>query len=146
MLDVFRSQDREGHHHFLHRKSAMLEGVAIELHIVVVVIGISKEARARGKDVSRGKIRRREFQRSRVAHLIYFFCRIVEIFSQLIAQVRVHIAVTHHFAGAIHANRTVVSGQNDLCVTLRQATEEFANGRMAEPRERDGTIGGLIGR
>ena len=124
----------------------MLEGVAIELHIVVVVIGISKEARARGKDVSRGKIGRRKFQSSRIAHLIDFFWRIVEVFSQLIAQIRVHIAVAHHFAGAIHANRTVVSGEDDFSITLRQATKEFANGRMAEPRERDGTISCFVGR
>ena len=97
----------------------MLEGVAIELHIVVVVIGISKEARARGKDVSRGKIGRREFQRSRVAHLIDFFWRIVEVFSQLIAQIRVHIAVANHLAGAIHTNRTVVSGEDDFSITFR---------------------------
>mgnify|MGYP006979103168 CR=1 FL=1 len=48
---TLRAERDERNEHLFHRDAAVLEGVAVVLYVVVVVVGVSKEAITRGKDV-----------------------------------------------------------------------------------------------
>ncbi len=90
-----RSQRHKGDEHFLHGDAAVLEGILIILHIMVVIIRIGKEAGTRGKDVGGRKVRLRELKGSRMANFIDLLGIVGKILSHLVAQVGVDIAVTY---------------------------------------------------
>lgn len=57
-----RRQRDERYQHLLHRYSSVLKGVRIVGDVVIVVVGIDKVVLARGKDVLRTDVGRRQVQ------------------------------------------------------------------------------------
>ena len=65
---TLRAERDERNEHLFHRDAAVLESVAVVLYVVVVVVGVSKEAITRGKNVRRAEVWLREEQVLRIAH------------------------------------------------------------------------------
>jgi len=58
----------DGYHHLFERDAAVLEGVAVVADVVVVVVGIGKEGVARGEDIARREVGRRQLGFLRFAY------------------------------------------------------------------------------
>ena len=69
---------------------------------------------------------------------------VTQVLTQLITQVGIGIPVAHNLHGLRTADTAVIGGDDDLAILLCQLTEEFGDDRMAEPGERDRTVGTLI--
>ena len=124
----------------------MLEGVAVVAHIVIVVVGIGEEAVAAGEDVTCRQVRRREHSTMRIGDFKDFLGVVVQVLSQLVAQVGIRILVALHADGVLATNAAVVRSEDDVVVALCQGTEEITNSRVAEPTECDAAVGCFIGR
>ena len=111
----------------------MLEGVFVVTDIVIIVVGIGEEGVAGGKDICRAYIGCGEMSLARVFDFIDFLGIIVEVLTQLIAQVGIGVAVTDNLHGAVGSDGAVVGGEYYGVVALRQEFEEFGEHGVTEP-------------
>ena len=68
----------------------------------------------------------------------------VEVLAELIAQVGIGVAVTDNLHRLAATYGAVVGGDDDAVVGLRQCLEELAHYSVAEPREGDAAVCGLV--
>ena len=122
----------------------MLEGVAIVLHVVVVVVGIGKERVSRSEGVGRAHIGSRQLSFFGRFDGEDLFGVVVEVLSQFISQIGVGVAVTDDLDGLLTTDGTMVSGKDDAVIALRQQSEKLADDRVAEPALRDAAVGSLV--
>ena len=118
----------------------MLERVLVVGHVVVVIVGIGKEAVACGKDIAGADIGRRQMGLAGVLDDKEFLIVVGQVLAELVAEIGVGVAVAdylHWFAGA---HRTMVGGDYDAIVALRKQFEEVGDCRMAKPTEGDAAI------
>ena len=86
----------------------MLEGVLVITYIIIVVIGIGKERITRSKHITGREVRCRQLGLFRVLDDKKVLRVVAEVLAELIAQVRIGIAVTNNLLGLRTANRTVI--------------------------------------
>ena len=118
----------------------MLEGVLIILHVIIIIVGIGKEAVARSKDVGRRELGRRQTHLERLAHLKHFAIVVAHLAPHLVAQVGVQAALAHHLRGRAHADAAVVGGQHQGVAAVGQRPEEGLHRRVLEPRKGDAAL------
>src|SRR5574344_1010266 len=122
----------------------MLEGILVIAHVIIVVVGVSKEAVARSKHVTGGDIRRRQLSFLGFFNGKEVFVIIGQILAQLVSQVGIGIAVTHNLNRFIGTYAAMIGSYHYLAVGLRQHLKQISNDRMAEPAQGDGAIGTLV--
>ena len=82
----------------------MLERVFVVRHVIIVIVGIGKEAIARGKHVAGTDVWRGQLRLVRLFDGKHFLGIIVEVLAQLIAKVRIGVTVPDDFDGLGGAN------------------------------------------
>ena len=95
----------------------MLEGILVKVHKLVVVVGVHKKVAVLSEHVGCTYVDFRKENVGRVAHFKYFFWIVIEVFSGLISQVRVGVAITNDLDWIFYANGSVV-GRNDECAVV----------------------------
>ena len=118
----------------------MLEGVAVVLDVVVVVVGVGKEVLVLGEDVGRADVGGWQACLAGVADFVDLLGIVGKVLAQFVAQVGVGVLVAHHFHGVVGTHGTVVGGQDYAAIHGCQRAEEFGHGRMAEPTLRDAAV------
>jgi hypothetical protein len=53
LIHLFRFQVGEWNNHFLQRHAPVLEGIAVVIHVIIVIVGVRKEVVFQRKDVGR---------------------------------------------------------------------------------------------
>ncbi len=139
-----RCQRDERNEHFLHRDAAVLEGILVVLHIIVVIIRIGEETVARGKYIRGTQVRCRQLGTLRLLDGENFLALVSQILAQLVAQVGVRIAVAYNLDRFRCPDAAVVGGEHYLVIALRKELEELGENRMAEPALRDAAVGTLV--
>ena len=122
----------------------MLEGTFIEGGVVIVVVGVSKEAVAEGQHVGAAEVGAGQLHLLRRAQFNHFALLVAEILADLEAQVGVGLPVADDFHRGVDLHAAVVGGDDDAVAAAGDLAEELANGGVAEPAERDAAEGGLV--
>lgn len=144
-VSVFRSERNERDEHLFERYSAMLESAGVILGVIIEIIGITEEILPCAEDVGRGDIRRRKAKGLRVGHCINILRLADECLAHLVSEVGIGVFVGRNGDGAAYADGSMIGSEYHLVAQGGKATEEFAGGRMAEPRLGKGTVSGFIG-
>lgn len=98
--------------HFLQAYTAVLEGIAVIIGKVIIVIGITQVQVAFGKDERRIYIRNRQPGFSRVTECQYVLCVIVQVAAMLVAQVSRGLLISDHFHRRIYPHTSMVSSHH----------------------------------
>ena len=111
---VLTGHPDDGDDHFFHADTAVLESITVIIDVIVIVIGVAKEAIALCKNKGRvdgGDGKSRFF---RVPEGQHFFGLIVKIAAMLIPQVGSGLFVTDHLKGAFYANAAMIGGEDEI--------------------------------
>ena len=92
----------------------MLEGVAVELCVVVEVIGVCKEVIARTEDITAADIGAGQSDLLGAGDLEAVLRLAVECFAHFVAKVGIGVLVTDDLHGVGYARGAVVGGEYDL--------------------------------
>ena len=123
----------------------MLEGVAVVGDVVVVVVGVGEEVVAPGEDVGCADVGLGKEHAAWLLDFIDLLGIVGKALAQLVAEIGVDGAVAHDLYGIADADAAVVGGDDDAVVGVGQAAHELAEGGVAEPREGERAVGGLVG-
>src|SRR5690554_1206469 len=138
-------QNCKRNEHLFHGNAAVLEAVLVIAYIVVVIVGVGKEVVARSKNVGGRHIGLWQKDAFGLAYLVNRAGVVGQVFSLLVAQVGIGVAVAHHLYGILYPYGAVVGGYHHLYLVVGQASEQFKQGRMLEPGKGEGAVGGLVG-
>ena len=94
----------------------MLEGVFRILHVVVEVVGVRKEAVARGKDVGGREVGRGKSEALGFFNLKHLLGVVIKVLTQLITQVGIHIFIPYYAHRLVCTDRTVVGSDDDVVI------------------------------
>ena len=122
----------------------MLESILIVRHVIVVVIGVSKERIARSEYVTCTEIRGWQLCLMRILDSENLLSIIVKTLSQLITKVRIRIAITDNLHWINRPNGSVISCDYHLIVRLCQLLDDVCKDAMLEPAKCNGAIGTLV--
>ena len=92
----------------------MLEGVAVELRVVVEVVGVGKEIVARTEYVAATNVRTWQSHLLRLGYLKAILGLAVKGFPHFVTEVGVGAFVSDNLYGVIHTCGAMVGGQHDL--------------------------------
>ena len=104
--------------HLFHTDTPMLERIFVVRYVIIVVVGVGKEAVSCGENVAGANVWRRQLGLVRLFDGKNLFSVIVQVLAQLITKVGVSIAVAHYLYGFRGAYRTVVGCENHGEITL----------------------------
>ena len=102
----------------------MLECACVILHVIVIIVGIGEEILIAGVDECARQVGCRKTELLGIVHLIYLLWIIIQIFTYLITQVGVGVAVAHHLYRIVHTDSAVVGGDNHLESQLSHTPED----------------------
>ena len=122
----------------------MLEGVAIELCVVVEVAGVRKEIIAGAEHIAAADIRARQSHLLGAGNLEAVLGLAVERFAHFVAQVGVGVLIANNLHSVGHARRAMVGGQHHFVAHRSNTTEHLGRRRVAQPTECETTVGCLI--
>lgn len=109
----------------------MLEGVAIELCVVVEVVGVRKEIIAGTEDIAAADIGARQSHLLGAGDFKAVLGLAVECFAHFVAQVGVGVLIANNLHGVGHARRAVVGGQHHFVAQRSDTAEHLGRRRMA---------------
>ena len=98
----------------------MLERVFIIRHIIIIIVGISKEGIARGKHITGAEVGRWQLCLMRVLNGKDVARRAVEVLTQLIPKIGIGVAVAYNLHSLRYAYAAMVGGDNNATIALRQ--------------------------
>ncbi len=96
--------------HFLKRDAPMLKSILVMAHVVIVIVGVSKEIILHSKHIGRGYIQARKFSVLRAAHFKNFSRLKIQVSTLLVTQVGGYVFVPNDLVGPIYSFGTVVRG------------------------------------
>ena len=123
-LSFLSAQSDEGHQHLLQADTAMLEGILVILHVIVIVVGVGKEVVLHGKDVGRAEVRTGQACPQRFLYLEYLLLVVRQILAQLVAQVRIRVPVANHLHRVVAADAAVVGPSTGVAYLNKGLGEE----------------------
>ena len=110
----FRAHLNDRNNHFFEADAAVLEGVAVIVDVVVIVVGVAQEAIIFGEDEGGVHIRYGQACLAGVAESQYIFRVKVEVAAMLVAQVGGGLFVADHFMRRVHPYTAMVCCQHQL--------------------------------
>ena len=119
--------------HLFHADAAMLEGVLVIAHIIVVIVRVGEEIVILSKDISRADVWRRQKGSLRCFDFIHLLLVVTEVLAQFVAQIGVGVLVANHLYRIVHPDAAMVSSDDYLGVSLGYLLEEFADRRIDKP-------------
>ena len=111
----------------------MLKGVFVEVHIIIVIIGISKKLVFYGEYVARSNIHSGQENALRLLNLHHFVAFKAEVFPLLVSQVGIHGAIADNLKRTFDPNRTVVRRDDHASSTLGDLAQNVDERRMNKP-------------
>ena len=96
----------------------MLEGVFVIIDVVVEIVGVGKEIVFQGKHISRGDIFFGQENPFGLADHEHILLGKAQVFTVLVAQVGIGIAVADNFKGALTPDGAVVGGNDESAFLL----------------------------
>lgn len=126
--------------HLFERDPPVLEGVTIVLHVVIVVIGISEEVIAVAEDIAVGEIDLWQADLRRYDGFVDLLGVVGKGLPDLVAEVGIGVLVADDLHGVLHADGTVVGGEDHAVAHLGDVLEEVVRRRVAEPAARQRAI------
>ena len=114
----------------------MLESVFIIRHIIVIVVGVCEEIFARSKHITGAEVWRGKLSLARLFYDVDVARRVVEVLAELVAQVRVRVAVAHNLHRLRAAYAAVVGGYDHATIVVGERAQQVCHHRVAEPAER----------
>ena len=109
----------------------MLEGVAIELCVVVEVVGVRKEVLSRAEDIAAADIRTRQTHLLRTGDLEAVLGLAVERFADFVAQVGIGVLVADDLHRIGHTRGAVVGGEHNFVAQRSDTAEHLGCRRVA---------------
>ena len=109
----------------------MLEGVAIELCVVVEVVGVRKEVLSRAEDITAADIRTRQTYLLWTGDLKAVLRLAVECFADFVAQVGIGVLVADDLHRIGHARSAMVGGEYDFVAQGSNTAEHLGCRRVA---------------
>ena len=100
--------------HFLKRNPPMLESILEVIHVVIVIIGVSKEIIFHSKDIGRGYIQSRKLSILGSPYLKNFPRLKIQILSLLVPQVCRDMLISNNLVRPIYPLGPVICRQNHL--------------------------------
>ena len=82
----------------------MLEGVGVELHVVVVVVGVGEEVAGGGENVGGRHVWSRESEVFGAGDFKHLFRVVGEISTEFVAEIGVGVFFAHDFDGVVDAD------------------------------------------
>ena len=86
----------------------MLECVFVIIHVVIVVVGVGKEIVFTSKNKARSKVLQWQKYIMGFLHFVHLFGVVSDVFPLFVAEVRIHVFITHDFDWVFHSDASVV--------------------------------------
>ena len=93
------SHGNQWNEHLFHADTPMLERIFVIRYVIIVVVGVGKEAIACGENVAGANVWRGQLGLVRLFDGKHLFSVIVQVLAQLITKVGVGVAVAHYLYG-----------------------------------------------
>ena len=122
----------------------MLEGVAVELCVVVEIVGICKEVVACAEHITTADIRTRQSYLLWTGNLEAVFGTAIEGFAYLVSEIGIGILVTNDLHGIVHACGAMVGGEHYLIAECSNSAEHLRRRRVLKPTEGEAAVGCLV--
>ena len=123
----------------------MLEGVTVQIHVLIVVVGVSEKIILFCEHISRRYVGFGKEKSLRLATNQQMIVVEAQVFAVLVPQVGVRFAIANDFHGFLNPNHAVVGGQNQAAFFLGHLFDEIQQRRVLEPRFGNGSVGRLVG-
>src|SRR5690606_32586155 len=123
----------DGHQHLFQGNTPVLEGVAIEVHEVVVIVGVDEVEVLLGEDKRAAHIGAWQEALGGVLDGEDILGLVGEVAPVLVAQVGVGVAVADHLAGLGHAHGAVVGGDHHAAALLGDGVQDVQQRAVPEP-------------
>lgn len=122
----------------------MLESVAINADIIIVVVGIGKEFVSATKYVGSTDIGRREPNASRVVEVDDFLVIVGEGTADLVSQIGVGFPRAYNFDGRVYTDGAMISSDDERGSASGDLLKKGADGGIVKPALCNATVGGFV--
>ena len=111
----------------------MLEGIAVELGVVIEVVGVGEEVLPGAEDVAGRDVGRRQPHLLRTGYLKGVLALRGQRFADFVAEVGIGIAVADNLHRILHAGRAMVGCENQFVAQLGYTAQESVQRRVLKP-------------
>ena len=122
----------------------MLEGIAIELRIVVEVIGVRKEVAARTEHIATAHIGRWQSHLLRACDFKTVLCTTIQCLTHLVAQVRIGVLIANNLYRIRHACSTMIGREYHFVPQRSNLLEHLRRRRVLKPTQCQTAISRLV--